>query len=64
MEVSNSTISVFGQEITIPKKILTFNGVTPRIKEIFNSSEGEKSAVIEWIPSADFYWTVAYSYDD
>lgn len=63
-ELSNSTILVFGQEILIPKKILNFNGVTPRIKEIFNSSEDEKSAVIEWIPSDDFYWTVDYSYDE
>ena len=60
-EESSSTILVFGQEIILPRKKIFFNGVTPKIKEIIEECEGERTAVVDWIPSNDFCWAVEYS---
>lgn len=52
---------VFGQPITLPALSTTLNNVLPKIVEVSTSEDGERTMLVEWIPTQGFTLKREYS---
>jgi hypothetical protein len=53
-------ITLFGQQLTLPKKKMMFTSVLPRITDKVDALSAGDIISVEWIPKDDFEWRIEF----